>query len=203
MAVRSTQETRQSGKRKTGEVSSAAAERRAKQTVRNLVLSMLVTLGLVAAIYLGVPRDDTNRIVPVDYQAIALTAASSLDQEALSPEIQSGWWANAARQETTLGVVSWYVGFVTEENQFIALTQAIDSNPSWESDILAGNFQDGEVILSGLTWEVWPTSSPSTPRGTKEYALLHRADEAVVVIYGTAPLGDFETLAAAISSQLD
>jgi len=184
-------------------VSSAAAERRAKQTVRNLVLSMLVTLGLVAAIYLGVPRDDTNRIVPVDYQAIAVTAESSLNQRALSPEIPSDWWANAARLDTTLGVVSWYVGFVTEENQFIALTQAVDSNPSWESDLLSGNFQDGEVILSGLTWEVWPTINPSSPRGTKEYALLHRAEDAVVVIYGTAPLSDFELLAAAISSQLD
>lgn len=184
-------------------MSSSAAERRAKQTVRNLVLSLLVTLGLVAAIYLGVPRDDTNRVVPVDYQAIAQTATGSLGQEALSPEIPADWWANAARLETTLGVVSWYVGFVTPDNQFIGLTQAVDSNPSWESELLAGNLQDGDVVLSGLTWEVWPTLNPSSPKGTKEYVLLHRTADAVVVIYGTAPLSDFELLATAISSQLE
>lgn len=183
-------------------MSTSAAERRAKQTVRNLVLSLLVTLGLVAAIYLGVPRDDTNRIVPIDYQTIAIAATSSLGQDALSPEVPSEWWANAARLETRLGVVSWYVGFVTESNQFIGLSQAVESNPSWESDVLSGNYQDGEVIFSGLTWEIWPTINPSSPPGTKEYALLHRENGSVVVIYGTAPLSDFELLARSISSQL-
>ena len=83
------------------------AQRRAKQTIRNLVLSLIVTMGLVAAIYLGVPRDDSNRIAAVDYQTISIDASESLGQQALSPEVPEDWWANAARLETTLGVVSW------------------------------------------------------------------------------------------------
>jgi len=78
-------------------VSDAAAQRRAKQTVRNLVLSLLVTSGLVAAIYLGVPRDDSNRITAVDYQAIAQSASESLGEKAVGPEIPADWWSNAAR----------------------------------------------------------------------------------------------------------
>ena len=178
------------------------AQRRAKQTIRNLVLSLIVSVGLVAAIYLGVPRDDTNRITPVDYQSISISASDSLGRQALSPEIPSDWWANAARLETTLGVVSWYVGFVTEDNQYLGLSQAFDSNTSWESSLLSNNFQDGQIELSGLIWEIWPTINPSSPPGTTEYALLHRMDKSVVVIYGTATSSDFEQLARAISSQV-
>lgn len=178
------------------------AQRRAKQTIRNLVLSLIVTTGLVAAIYLGVPRDDSNRITAVDYQSISVSASDSLGQQALSPEVPADWWANAARLETTLGVVSWYVGFVTEDNQYIGLSQAFDSNSSWESSLLSSNFQDGQIELSGLTWEIWPTLNPSSPPGTTEYALLHRLDNSVVVIYGTAATSDFEQLARAISTEL-
>ena len=178
-------------------------QRRAKQTIRNLILSLIVTTGLVAAIYLGVPRDDSNRIAAVDYQTISIEASESLGQQALSPEVPSDWWANAARLETNLGVVSWYVGFVTEDNQYIGLSQAFDSNPSWESDLLSSNFQDGQIELSGLTWEIWPTINPSSPPGTTEYALLHRLENSVVVIYGTAVTADFEKLAKAISSEIN
>lgn len=182
-------------------MSDSAAKHRAKQTVRNLILSLLVTTGLVAAIYLGVPRDDTNRITPVDYQTIAVSASASLGNQALSPEIPANWWANAARVESSLGVSTWYVGFVTETNQFIGLTQVFETNPSWEAEMLAGNFFDSEVELGGLNWEIWPTLSPSSPRGTKEYLLLHRNGPEVVVIYGTANTQDFEALAKAIAAE--
>ncbi|MEY4981103.1 MAG: hypothetical protein RL174_441, partial [Actinomycetota bacterium] len=44
----------------------AAAKRRAKQTVINLLLSLAATLGIVIVTVLAVPRDDSNRIQPVD-----------------------------------------------------------------------------------------------------------------------------------------
>ena len=184
-------------------MSDAAAQRRAKQTVRNLVLSLLVTSGLVAAIYLGVPRDDSNRITEVDYQAIAQSASESLGETAVSPEIPADWWANAARLESDLGVKSWYVGFVTDDNQYLGLSQVFQTNPSWESQMLAGNFLEGEVELTGLNWEIWPTLNPSAPKGTKEYALVHRVGDGVVVIYGTADTNDFEVLAKAIAAELN
>ena len=69
--------------------------------------------------------------------------------------------------------------------------------------MLAGNFLEGEVELAGLNWEIWPTLNPSAPKGTKEYALVHRAGDGVVVIYGTADTNDFEVLAKAIAAELN
>lgn len=183
-------------------MSDSAAERRAKQTVRNLILSLLVTLGLTAAIVLGVPRDDSNRVQPVDYQTIAESATSSLGTKPLAPKIPSNWYSNGARVENNLDVRSWYIGFVTEDNQFLGLTQAFESNPSWLALTLQGNWQEGETQIAGLTWEIWPTLNPSSPPGTKEYALVHKFGDSAVVIFGTAKLTDFDTLATAIAAEM-
>lgn len=181
---------------------SNSAERRAKQTVRNLVLSMLATLGVVALIVLGVPRDDSSLIQRIDHMQVAQEAKASLNKNVLAPSIPDTWWSNAARLEKELGLDVWYVGFVTGDNQFIGLSQAFESNASWEADVLAGNQFSDEVEISGLTWELYPTRNPANPPGTKEFAMLHRSGTTTVVIYGTAAESEFFLLAESISQQL-
>lgn len=182
---------------------SAAAQRRAKQTVRNLIFSMVATLGLVILLVLGVPRDDSNRIAQVDYQQIAAEAEASLGFEVLAPQVPANWWSNAARLETELGVQSWYVGFVTEDNQFIALLHGFEVNPSWIALTLQGNWLEDEVEIAGRTWEIWPTLTPSNPPGTKDYAMIHSFADSAVVIYGTADAEDFKELAGLVSQELE
>lgn len=181
---------------------SSAAERRAKQTVRNLIFSMLATLGVVTLIVLGVPRDDSSLIQKIDYESVASEAKASLAKEVLAPTIPIDWWSNAARLEKQLGLDVWYLGFVTDDSQFIALSQAFAANPSWEADGLAGNALSGSQEIAGLSWEIYPTTTPSNPPGTKELAMLYRDDSWTVVIYGTADPADFEILAAAIANQM-
>lgn len=182
---------------------SSAAERRAKQTVRNLIYSLLVTLALTAAIVLLVPRDDSNRIQPVDYVGITQTVQASVEKTLIAPKLETDWWVNAARVERDLGVETWYVGFITPDDQFIGLTQAFESNPSWLANKLQGNWLDVTVEIEGRTWEIWPTLLPSVPKGTKEYAMFHTFDDQAVVIYGTASEEDFNKLATAISIELN
>lgn len=181
---------------------SSASERRAKQTVRNLIFSMLATLGVVALIVLGVPRDDSNLIQKIDYASVASEAKASLAKEVLAPAIPVDWWSNAARLEKQLGLDVWYLGFVTDDSQFIALRQAFAANSSWEADLLSGNALFDSQEISGLTWEIYPTTTPSNPPGTKELAMLYRGDSWTVVIYGTADQVDFELLAEAIANQV-
>lgn len=182
---------------------SSAAERRAKQTVRNLIYSLLVTLALTAAIVLLVPRDDSNRIQPVDYVGITQTVQASVEKTLIAPKLETDWWVNAARAEKDLGVEAWYVGFITPDDQYIGLTQAFESNPSWLANKLQGNWLDVTVEIEGRIWEVWPTLLPSVPPGTKEYAMVHTFDGQAVVIYGTASEEDFNKLATAISLDLN
>ncbi len=184
-------------------MSDSAAKHRAKQTVRNLILSLLVSLGLMVALVLGVPRDDSNRVNPVDYIKIAQEAQASANQTILAPAVPEDWYSNGARLENELEVASWYVGFVTPDNQFIGMSQAFESNPSWLALTLQGNWQDGEIVLGGKTWQIWPTLTPSNPPGTKEYAMVHEFGSSAVVIFGTATKEDFIRLATEISKQID
>lgn len=182
---------------------SAAAERRAKQTVRNLIFSLVATLGLVILLVLGVPRDDSNRIAQVDYKQIAAEAEASLGFQVIAPDVPDEWWSNAARLENDLGVESWYVGFVTEDNQFIGLLHGFEVNPSWTALTLQGNWLEDEVEIAGRTWEIWPTLNPSNPPGTKDYAMLHAFGDSAVVIYGTASEEDFRVLADFVSRDIE
>ncbi|MFM1950757.1 MAG: hypothetical protein RL418_444, partial [Actinomycetota bacterium] len=120
----------------------SSADHRAKQTIRNLIYSLLVTLGLTLAIVMVVPRDDSNRIQPVEYQSIAINAEETVGLDVLAPSIPNDWWSNGARLQQDLGVSIWYVGFVTEDNQYLGLTQAFESNPSWVASQLQGNYLD-------------------------------------------------------------
>jgi hypothetical protein len=181
---------------------SNSSERRAKQTVRNLIFSMLASFGVVALIVLGLPRDDSSLIQRIDYQTVAREAEGVLLEKVLAPQIPAEWWSNAARLEKQLGIEVWYVGFVTADSQFIAITQAFDSNPSWEADVLEGNLVTGTKEVGGLTWEIYPTRTPSNPPGTKELVMLHRNPESTIAIFGTASEADFDVLAAAIAEEL-
>lgn len=181
---------------------SNSAERRAKQTIRNLIFSMLATLGVVALIYLGVPRDDSSLIQRIDYVAVSAEAEASLGLDVIAPQVPADWWSNAARVEKQLGLDAWYIGFVTSGNEFIGLNQTFNSNASWEADFLAGNELSGTEEIDGLIWEVYPTRQPSDPPGTKELAMLHRAENFTIVIFGTANREDLLLLAQAISKDL-
>ena len=184
-------------------MSDSAAKHRAKQTVRNLIFSLLVSVGLMAAMVLGLPRDDSNRLNPVDYLQVAQEAETSVGKQILAPAIPEDWWSNGARLENELDVQSWYLGFVTPDNQFIGMSQAFESNPSWLALTLQGNWQDGEVSVEGKTWQIWPTLTPQNPPGTKEYAMVHEYGDSAVVLFGTAKKDDFLKLAGEISKQLD
>ena len=68
-------------------MSDAAAQRRAKQTLNNLLLSLAATVGVMVLLVLAVPRDDSNRVQPVDYVAIAEQAAAETSEKLLVPTI--------------------------------------------------------------------------------------------------------------------
>ena len=71
----------------------AAAVRRARQTLINLLLALGVTLGVLLTFMMIVPRDDSNMIRAVDYTAIAADVKSSVSVEVIAPEkIPAGWW---------------------------------------------------------------------------------------------------------------
>lgn len=135
----------------------SAAKHRAKQTVINLVLSLVACLGIVIVTVLAVPRDDSNRIKPVDYVAAAAAAEASSKLNLLAPALPNGWWANQAKwnESATDAVKVWKVGFVGPKNQYIGVVQGFAVNPTWVA-LQTVNFEpDTESTATNQTWTKW------------------------------------------------
>jgi hypothetical protein len=135
----------------------SAAKHRAKQTVINLALSLIATLGIVLVTVLIVPRDDSNRIKPVDYQAAAATAEASSKLNLVTPALPEGWWANQARWSGNAadGVKTWKVGFVGPNNQYVGMTQGFGVNPTWIALQTVGYVPNSESTAKNQTWTKW------------------------------------------------
>lgn len=184
-------------------MSDAAAQRRARQTVINLGLSLAATLGIVLALVLIVPRDDSNRIQPVDYVDIAAGAVETTSLPLVVPELPStGWWSNSAKIKTspTDGTeASWTAGFVGPNNEFIGFSQTFAINPTWLALQLTEKTQTGTYDES---WQIFEATRPNKPVKTRDYMLVTTIGNDAILVYGTADAAVIQSFADSVKEQI-
>jgi hypothetical protein len=182
-------------------VSDAAAKRRARQTLINLLLSLGATIGVMLVLILAVPRDDSNRVQAVDYKELAVQAASQAPGPLLVPAIPVDWYSNSARfrSATQDGVATWYAGFVGPNSEFIALTQGFDVNQTWLQIQLEANKPTEEVVLGNSTWEIFESTKENNPQKSKDFLMVLEYDSNAVLVYGVAPRQQLEDFATQLS----
>jgi hypothetical protein len=186
-------------------MSDAAAKRRARQTVTNLVLALGASVGLVLALVMIVPRDDTSLVKKVDYVSVAKDAADSTARPVIVPRIENGWWCNSARWNANPGdgtSASWYAGFVGPKNQYIGITQTYDTNATWLAQQLSGLKNTGIMTTSGREWQVWQAKEPHVPAKTKDYLMVGSQGADTVLIYGTASNAEMKAFATGVAEQM-
>ena len=176
---------------------------KSRKTINNLVYSLLVTVGLVAVIYFLVPRADGEPNWQVDYVAQSEIASTSLGESLLVPAMPEQWRANAAelRNATNGQVTSWYIGFITPSDKFIAFNEAFDANETWVANELKDYPATGTVTIDGQQWTVYNNRSMNDA-GNVEYAMVTTLGRSTVVLYGTADDAEFEQLATSITADL-
>ena len=183
-----------------------AKEHRAKQTVNNLLLSLLATAGLVLVLVLVVPRDDSSRIVHVDYQAVASQASVSSKHIILSPELPAGWWSNKATWLATPvdAVPRFEVGFVGPKNQYIGMTNAFGVNPTWMALTLKDVVITKTFSISGksVEWSVYKSAEVHTPAKTRDVIWVATYGNDAVLLYGDGSEAEFKSFAAAIEAKM-
>lgn len=183
-----------------------AKERRAKQTVNNLLLSLLATAGLVLVLIFIVPRDDSSRIPHIDYAAVAEQASIASEKDVLAPALPKDWWSNKA---TWLGqpvdaVPRFEVGFVGPNNQYIGMTQAFGVNPTW----LALTLKD--VVLSkehknpgsNFVWSIYQSPVVNNPPKTRDIIWITNVDEDSILLYGDGAEKEFKEFTLSIEKEL-
>jgi hypothetical protein len=184
--------------------SAAARNRRSHQTPVNLVLSLVASLGVVFVIVLLVVRTSPPAREPVDYQRVAAQAQSAVDTPLASPVLPAHWSANAANLNSASAdrVVSWYIGFITPDEQFIGLRQGIEANATWVANQVQNASTTGSDDIAGTTWTVYDHRD-AHDSGNLAYALTTTIGPSSYVLFGTAKTDEFHVLAKAIAAEAE
>jgi hypothetical protein len=183
----------------------AAAKRRARQTVTNLVLALGASVAIVVALVLIVPRSDTNMIQKVDYVSIAQDAAGSTDLPVLIPRVPQDWWCNSARWIAQPGdgtKASWYAGFVGPDKEYIGFNQTFGTNETWLALKLSGLEKSGSVGDDKITWQLWTSPEKNVPAKSRDYTLVATGGTDTLMVYGTASEAVMKSFATEIANQV-
>ena len=168
---------------------------RAAQTTRNLVWALVATLIVVLFLFLVVVRPDPLPEDPIDFATVA--SQSQADAPLVAPVLPEGWSANRADLKKSGEIQVWYIGLITPSDQFIALNQGIDANPTWVDNVLASAKPTGSTTIDGTEWTVYDHRDGDDP-GNLAYALVTEVDGSTYVLHGTASNGEFAVLAQAM-----
>ncbi|MCY7324678.1 MAG: DUF4245 domain-containing protein [Microbacteriaceae bacterium] len=175
---------------------------RANQTVVNLVLALVASLAIVLVLVLVVVRPTQPPRAAIDYAAVAAQEQPGVDEPLASPALPPEWTANAASIETgTDDITTWSIGFITPADQFIALRQGIDANPTWLANRLDKLTPTGTEMIDGVEWAVYDNRGSRDP-GNLAYAMSTTSGSSSFALYGTAKTAEFLALATALSADL-
>ncbi|MFF1574063.1 DUF4245 domain-containing protein [Leifsonia sp. NPDC058292] len=178
---------------------------RNRQTINNLVYSLLATVGLVAVIVLFVPRGNPIDANPaVDYTSIAAEAQGSEPDRLLVPALPSSWKSNNAQVNTKTPdrVDSWYVGLITPKGEYIGMRQGFEANDSWTAEQVNKSMITTTTTIDGVKWDVYDNRSSGKDNGDVDYALVTTAGKSSIVLFGTAATDEFRVVADAVAGQI-
>ncbi|MBN9175931.1 MAG: DUF4245 family protein [Microbacterium sp.] len=174
----------------------SSAAYRSSKTFRNLIAALIVTVAVVAVVYLGVPRGSLAEPEPVDVAAAAAQVSASLDHTILVPTVPADWRANSARVEGQM----WRVVYAPASG-YVRVAQAIDAPDGWVQTELGGYAPTGSVTISGIDWDEYRI--PSAGRtDSVSYALATDAGTDVVLVYGDTDADTAAIAAGGVADQI-
>lgn len=173
--------------------------KRAGQSARAMLVSVLATLGIVLLVVLinpGSTEQTYDR--DVDVPAVAAEATATAGFTAVAPDVPEGWDANYARWNGagTDQVEFWEAGYVTPEEDFAGFKQTAQANPTWLSQQIGNAPLTGTRTVDGTTWDLHEPV-------TGDRHLVTELDGTTIIITGSGELSVVDTLAGAIQQDLE
>ena len=164
---------------------------RLRQTVRDMILSLVVVLAVIAVILVLTWRPAPDPVRVIDPTPALSLARVQADYPLLYPaDLDAAWRATSARWEITPSSQpdpAWHVGFVTPDDAYAQLGQSATEDPSYVDDQVGVAKPAGE-------WEGWLRYDSADQR-----ALVRFDGGVTVVVSGTAPWPTLQALAERLS----
>lgn len=181
-----------------GTIGGVAADKRGNKTIRDLVLSLVVLGAVVFAIYLFIPHDagaDPVAGRTVDYGVELQQARRDAPYPVAGPEgLGKGWRATSVDyQGTDRENVTWHLGFVDPEQQYVAVEQSNGDPAAFIGQVTLDSHRDGHrtVAAGGQTWQRYT--------GGRYTALVREESGVTTVVLGTGPDAQLRRLADALN----
>jgi len=178
---------------------SAAASRAAKFTSANMVRSLLplTVLMLVIVWVTSIRQNPEDPVRDVDPGPSIALAAERAGYPLLVPQqLPSGWRTTSVRTSAVSGgpgdPVTLEIGWLTPAEEYAGYVISDGRGVDALDDVLDGATGDGTTRLGGVTWD-----RRTTERG--ETALTRTEGPATLLVTGSAPDEELETLAAAVA----
>ncbi|MGW8859993.1 DUF4245 domain-containing protein [[Kitasatospora] papulosa] len=170
------------------------ASKRGKQTVRDMILSMLVITAVAGVVYLFIPHDDkADPIKAVDYRVELATARRAAPYPVAAPDgLSKGWKPTSVSYEGRDGA-GWHLGFLDPDDRYVAVEQSTAPAKKYVPEVSRDAENTGRTReVSGRAWEVW--------EGPKYDALVLHAEGVTTVVTGSAPSDRLAEMAAALKT---
>ncbi|MFJ8042864.1 DUF4245 domain-containing protein [Kitasatospora sp. NPDC096147] len=153
---------------------------RGRQTVRDMVLSMLAVGFVVFVGYLFIPHSEGDGIKAVDYRSTLASAKRAAPYPVLAPEgLGTDWKPTSVTYDGgAKGSAAWHLGFVTPSGQYASVEQRVAEQEKAVAETVEGAKPDGTATVNGQEWQRY--------QGKSYRALVVRTGTATTVVTGTA-----------------
>ena len=123
-------------------------------STKNLVISLLAVLGMVAVLILIVPRVNSVSGPEVDIHATAVDVQQRTDWPIVEAVgLPEGWTPTSARYvRTTDGFMTWHAGYQLPDGTYVAVEQTMDPSRAWIEAQTNRAPKAGTIEAAGRTW---------------------------------------------------
>ncbi len=175
-------------------VAAPTAGRRARQSLRDMALSLAVILGIVAVVLLFQERGG-RAVKAVDTAPVYAGARHVAAFPVRTPAgLPTGWRPTSARIERSdSGRVTLRVGFVTPAGRYAQLVEAdLSRGQLLGQELAAGVRPVGSVRVGATTWQRFPGAQAG------DSAIVTTEKGVTFIVSGSAGLGELEMLAESL-----
>jgi hypothetical protein len=182
-----------------GQADAADAGQRRRRGLRQSATDMMRSMAVIVAVVLGlvllVPRPNEIVQPAIDVASAAAAATRRLGFPVAVPAGLPASWTptNARVQDGTDGVLSWRVGYVTDQQQPAGIIQARNPTREWEDTQVIDGAERGSAVIDGRTWVL--RSRPD--RGITNY--VFRQPDLTTIVTGRAGAAELTQLARSLS----
>ncbi|MFE5818057.1 DUF4245 domain-containing protein [Streptomyces sp. NPDC056479] len=166
-----------------------------QKSVRNMVLSLGVTVLAAGVIYLFVPHEDGAPDLPrVDYRVELLTARRAASYPVVAPEgLSDSWKATSVRFKGD-DFDAWHLGFHTSGGGYVQVEQSAEKPATFlEKATQGGQATEVTEKIGDRTWTRYT--------GGRYDALVHQEKGATTVVAGTGSFAQLTQMAQALKAE--